>query len=69
MVYESVRKSYLQMMNLIQNQGVDFVLEHLSVECLFVDAHEPSLGARRAKLSLYHYQNILHITRCLITNI
>ena len=47
-VYGSARKSYLQMLDPIHNQG----LRLCPVESLYVDAHEPCLGARRAKLSL-----------------
>ena len=52
MVYGSARKSYLQMLDPVHKPG--FVLEHLEspVESLNVDAHEPCLGARRAKLYL-----------------
>ena len=32
-------------------RNIDFVLEHFEL-LLYVDAHEHSLGARRAKLSL-----------------
>ena len=40
------------------------------VESLYVDAHEPSLGARRAKLSLQYASKInSHMMWCLITNI
>ena len=43
------------------------------VESLYVDAHEPCLGARRAKLSLQYAAKIKslpnHMTRCLMTNI
>ena len=52
-VYGSARKSYLQMLDPIHNQGLRLCLGAflISVESLHIDAHEPSLGARRAKLS------------------
>ena len=53
-VYGSARMSYLQMLDLVHTQGLRLCLGafRTSVESLYVDAHEPSLGARRAKLSL-----------------
>ena len=54
-VYGSARKSYLQMLDPIHNQGLRLCLGAFrtsTVESLYVDAHEPSLGARRTKLSL-----------------
>ena len=54
-VYGSARKSYLQMLDSVHNQGLRLCLRTFRtspVENLYVDAHEPSLGARRAKLSL-----------------
>ena len=60
-VYGSARKSYLQMLDPIHNQGLRLCLGAFRtspVESLYVDAHEPSLGARRAKLSLQYASNI-----------
>ena len=54
-MYGSARKSYLQILDPIHNQGLRLCLGAFRtspVESLYVDAHEPSLGARRAKLSL-----------------
>jgi len=56
-VYGSARKSYLQMLDPIHNQGLRLCLGAFRtspVESLYVDAHEPSLGARRTKLSLQY---------------
>ena len=56
-VYGSARKSYLQMLDPIHNQGLILCLGSFRtspVESLYVDAHEPSLGARRAKLSVQY---------------
>ena len=73
-VYGSARKSYLQMLYPIHNQGLRLCLGAFRtspVESVYVDAHEPSLGARRAKLSLQYATKIklLHIMRCLIIHI
>ena len=60
-VYGSSRKSYLQMLDPIHNQGLRLCLgafRSSPVESLYVDAHEPSLGARRAKLSLQYATKI-----------
>ena len=59
-VYGSARKSYLQMLDPIHNQGLRLCLGafRTSVESLYVDAHEPCLGARRAKLSLQYATKI-----------
>ena len=60
-VYGSARKSYLQMLDPIHNQGLRLCLgafQTIPVESLYVDAHEPSLGARRAKLSLQYATKI-----------
>ena len=57
----SARKSYLQMLDPIHNQGLRLCLGAFRtspVESLYVDAHEPSLGARRAKLSLQYATKI-----------
>ena len=59
--YGSARKSYLQMLDPIHNQGLRLCLGAFRtspVESLYVDAHEPSLGARRAKLSLQYSTKI-----------
>ena len=60
-VYRSARKSYFQMLDPIHNQELRLCLGAFRtspVECLYVDAHEPSLGARRAKLSLQYATKI-----------
>ena len=58
-VYGSARKSYLQMLDPIHNQGLCLGTFRTSpVESLYVDAHEPCLGARRAKLSLQYPSKI-----------
>ena len=51
----SARKSYLHMLDPIHNQGLRLCVGAFRtspVESLYVDADEPSLGARRAKPSL-----------------
>ena len=60
-VYGSARKSYLQMLDPIHNQGLRRCLGAFRtspVESWYVDAHEPCLGARRAKLSLQYASKI-----------
>ena len=60
-VYGSARKSYLQMLDPIHKQGLRLCLGAFRtspVESLYVDAHEPGLGARRAKLSLQYVTKI-----------
>ena len=60
-VYGSARKSYLQMLDPIHNQGLGLCLGAFRtspVESLYVDAHEPCLGVRRAKLSLLYASKI-----------
>ena len=60
-VYGSARKSYLQMLDTIHNQGLRLCLGAFRtspVESLYVDAHEPCLGATRAKLSLQYASKI-----------
>ena len=60
-VYRSARKSYLPMLDPIHNQGLRLCLGAFRtspVESLYVDAHEPSLGARRAKLYLQYATRI-----------
>ena len=54
-MYGSARKSYLH------NQGLRLCLGAFRtspVESLYVDAHEPCLGAKRAKLSLQYATKI-----------
>ena len=56
-VYGSARKSYLQILDPIHNQGLRLCLGAIGtspVEGLYVDAHELCLGARHAKLSLQY---------------
>ena len=60
-MHGSARKSYLQMMDPIHNQGLRRCLgafRTIPVESVYVDAHEPCLGARRAKLSLQYASKI-----------
>ena len=57
-MYGSARKSYLQMLDPIHNQGIRLCLGAFRIESLYVDAHEPSLGARHAKLSLQYATKI-----------
>ena len=60
-VYGLARKSYLQMLDPIHNQGLRLCLGAFRtspVESLYVDAHKPCLGARRAKLSLQYASKI-----------
>ena len=58
-MYGFARKSYLQMLDPIHNQGLCLGAFRTSpVESLYVDAHESSLGARRAKLSLQYANKI-----------
>ena len=60
-VYGSARKSYLQMLDPVHNQGLKIRLgafRTYPVESLYVDAHEPCLGARRAKLSQQYASKI-----------
>ena len=57
----SARRSDLQMLDTIHNQGLRLCLgafRTFSVESVYVDAHEPILGARRAKLSLQYASKI-----------
>ena len=56
-MYGSTRKSYLQMLDHVHNQGLRLCLGAFRtspLESLYVDAHSPCLGARRAKLSLQY---------------
>ena len=60
-VYGSARKSYLQMLDPVHNQELRLCLGAFRtspVESLYVDAHEPCLGARRAKLYLQYASKI-----------
>ena len=56
-IYGSARKSYLQMIDPIHNQGLRLALGALRtspVASLYVEADEPSLYLRREKLSLQY---------------
>ena len=55
-IYGSARKSYLQMLDHIHNQGIRLALGafRTSVASLYVEADEPSLYSRREKLSLQY---------------
>ena len=60
-MYGSACKSYLQMLDPIHNQGLRLCLgafRTFLVESLYIDAHEPCLGARRAKLSVQYASKI-----------
>ena len=60
-VYGSARKSYLQMLDPIYNQGLRLCLGAFRtslVESLYVDIHEPSLGVSRTRLSLQYATKI-----------
>ena len=60
-MYGSARKSYLQMLDPVHNQGLRLcfgAFRTSSVESLYIDAHESSLGARHAKLSLQYVSKI-----------
>ena len=59
-VYGSARKFYLQMLDPVHNQSLMLCLGtfRTSIESLYIDAHEPSLGARRAKLYLQYASKI-----------
>ena len=60
-MYGSTHKSYLQMLDPIHNQGLRLCLgafQTSPVESLYVDAHEPCLGARRVKLFLQYASKI-----------
>ena len=61
MVYGSARKSYLHMLDPIHNRGLRLWLGAFRtspVEPLYVDAHEPNLGARHTKISLQYATKI-----------
>ena len=55
-IYGSARKSYLQMLDPIHNQGLRLALGafRTSVASLYVEEDEPSLYSRREKLSLQY---------------
>ena len=56
-IYGSARKSYLQMLGPIHNQGLRLALGAFKtslVASLYVEADEPSLYSRREKLSLQY---------------
>ena len=56
-IYGSARKSYLQMLDPIHNQGLRLALVAFRtspVASLYVEADEPSLYSRREKLSLQY---------------
>ena len=56
-VYGSARKSYLQMLDVVHNQGLRLALGAFRtspVEILLVEANEPSLYVRREKLTLQY---------------
>ena len=60
-MYGSARKSYLQMLDHVHNQGIRLCLgayRTSPVVSLYVDAHEPCLGARHAKVYLQYASNI-----------
>ena len=60
-MYGSARKSYLQVLDPIHNQGLRLCLGAFRtspVESLYLDAHTPSLGARRARLYLQYATKI-----------
>ena len=60
-VYGSARKSFWQMLDPLHIQGLRLCLGTLiasPVESLHVDAYEPCLGARRAKLNKFGYLSI-----------
>ena len=57
----SARKSYLQMLDPVHSHGLRLCLgafRTIPVDSLCVDAHEHSLGARRAKLSFKYASKI-----------
>ena len=65
-MYGYARKSYSQMLDPIHNQGLRLCLGAFRtspVESVYVDAHEPCLGARRAKLSLQYASKIKSLNK------
>ena len=77
-MYGSACKFYMQMLDPIHNQGLRLCLgafRTYPVESLYVDAKEPSVGARRAKFSLQYASKIKSLSKhstynaVLITNI
>ena len=62
-IYGSARKSYLQMLDPIHNQGLRLALGAFRtspVASLYVEADEPSLYSRREKLSLQYDLLLTH---------
>ena len=62
--YGSARKSFLQLLDPVHNQGLRICLGAFRtspIESLYVDAHEPCLGARRANLSLQYASKIMSL--------
>ena len=56
-MYGLVRKSYLWMLDPMHNQGLKLCISAFRMspfESLYVNAHEPSLGARHTKLSFQY---------------
>ena len=71
-MYGSARKSYLQMLDPIHNQGLRLCLGAFRtspVESLYVDALKPCLGARRAKLSLQYASKIKSLLKHAVHNV
>ena len=67
-IYGSARKSYLQMLDPIHNQGLRLALvvfRTSPVASLYVEADEPSLYSRREKLSL---QYAIRLAQLLLTH-
>ena len=65
-MYGSTRKSYLQMLDPVHNQGLRICLGAFrtsAVESLYVNAHETSLDARHAKLSLQYASKIMSLPK------
>ena len=61
-IYGSAQKSYLQMLDPIQNQGIRLALDALRtspVASLYVEADEPSLYSRREKICLQYAIRLL----------
>ena len=67
-IYGSARKSYLQMLGPIHNQGLRLALGafRTSVASLCVEADEPSLYSRREKLSLQYAIRLAAIRQILL---
>ena len=65
-MYGSTRMSYFQMLDIELNQGRMICLgafQTSHAESLYVDAHQPCLGARRAKLSLQYASKITLLSK------